>query len=275
MAMSLDKKPIYDERVNEILRGLTEGKTRDELAEEFGYANYKSLDMHMRRRNFTWDRDKQTYMPIYNRLEERDLEVSLTASSKAATVLSLFQKEGADARTIAKRLGFTDHRELAVYMKGKGYEWSSEAGNYVKMRGQVQEDLGNDNSSLQDFGEEDREAGQGQPLGATTPVPVRFTQLEGGKLEKYLPLLEMLERNKDKLIDLLVPTAEDGKVPRYTIPGIFVTKSVHMTNTLDQLVRDYSKEKNISQRDIFTVALLDFFRRYGYEREVETLVGQN
>ncbi|SFK78838.1 hypothetical protein [Brevibacillus centrosporus] len=214
MAMSLDKKPIYDERVNEILRGLTEGKTRDELAEEFGYANYKSLDMHMRRRNFTWDRDKQTYMPIYNRLEERDLEVSLTASSKAATVLSLFQKEGADARTIAKRLGFTDHRELAVYMKGKGYEWSSEAGNYVKMRGQVQEDLGNDNSSLQDFGEEDREAGQGQPLGATTPVPVRFTQLEGGKLEKYLPLLEMLERNKDKLIDLLVPTAE-GSISLY------------------------------------------------------------
>lgn len=48
-----------------------------------------------------------------------------------------------------------------------------------------------------------------------------------------------------------------------------------MTNTLDQLVRDYSREKNISQRDVFTVALIDFFRRYGYEREVETLPGQN
>lgn len=257
------------------MRGLTEGKTRDELAEEFEYANYKSLDMHMRRRNFTWDRDKQTYVPIYNRLEERDLEISLTASSKVATVLSLFQKEGADARTIAKRLGFTDHRELAAYMKGKGYEWSSEAGNYVKMRGQVQEDLENEDSSLRAFDEENRVVAQAQLLGATPSVPVRIDQAVVGQLEQYVPLLEMLERNKGKLIDLLVPTAEDGKVPRYTIPGIFVTKSVHMSNTLDQLVRDYSKEKNISQRDIFTVALLDFFRRYGYEREVETLLGRN
>jgi hypothetical protein len=54
--------------------------------------------------------------------------------------------------------------------------------------------------------------------------------------------------------------------------GVFVTKSVHMTNTLDQLVREYSKEKNISQRDIFSVALIEFFRRYGYEREINTLL---
>ncbi len=37
MAMPVDKKPVYDERVNEILRGLTEGKTRDELAVAFGH----------------------------------------------------------------------------------------------------------------------------------------------------------------------------------------------------------------------------------------------
>lgn len=267
MAMQFDKKPIYDDRVNEILRGLTEGKTRDELAEELGHKNYKTLDIYMRRKNFTWDRDKQTYVPIYSRLQNKDVEVSLIASSKVATVLSLFEKEGSDARTIAKRLGFSDHRELADYMKGKGYDWSSEVGNYVKKYGQVLEE-----KPASPFQEEEGVIPTMVEL-TNHSQPVR-NRSEKGQLEPFLPLLEMLEKNRDKLIDLLVPSAEGGKVPRYTVPGIFVTKSVHMTNTLDQLVREYSKEKNVSQRDIFAVALIDFFRRYGYEREVETLLGR-
>lgn len=56
-------KPIYDERVNEILQGLAAGLTRDELAEMFGHTNYKSVDMYMRRKNFTWESTKQTYVP--------------------------------------------------------------------------------------------------------------------------------------------------------------------------------------------------------------------
>ena len=50
--------------------------------------------------------------------------------------------------------------------------------------------------------------------------------------------------------------------------------AVHMPNTLDNLVKEYAREKNISQRDIFQVALIDFFRRYGYEREIDTLLGE-
>lgn len=50
MDAQADQKPIYDERVNEILRGLVEGKTRDELAKELGYKNYKTLDIYMRRK---------------------------------------------------------------------------------------------------------------------------------------------------------------------------------------------------------------------------------
>ncbi|UTW68535.1 hypothetical protein KHA80_13110 [Anaerobacillus sp. HL2] len=41
-----------------------------------------------------------------------------------------------------------------------------------------------------------------------------------------------------------------------------VTKSVHMSNQLDQMVRDYSSEKNIAQRDIFEIALVRFFLEF-------------
>lgn len=38
------------------------------------------------------------------------------------------------------------------------------------------------------------------------------------------------------------------------------------------MVTDFAKEKNMTQRDIFEVALIDFFKRYEYERQVELLL---
>lgn len=267
MEETAEKKPIYDERVNEIIRGLVEGKSRDMIAKELGYKNYKTLDIYMRRKNFKWDSVHQKYVPVNGLPSKMDLDYSLHSSSKLSMIIAMFQKEGADAKMIAKRVGFTNHRELANYMKAKGYRWSSSLGNYKKVTGLIVDEQYPGYTDVEDES-------------YTTPSD----GLEGpsaglkawGKgeipLEHYLPLLEMLERNKDKLVDLIMPREESSKVPRYGVPGVFVTKSVHMTNTLDQLVREYSKEKNISQRDIFAVALIEFFRRYGYEREINTLL---
>ena len=36
-----------------------------------------------------------------------------------------------------------------------------------------------------------------------------------------------------------------------------------MSHDLDLLVRNFSKERNISQREIFEVALIEFFKKYG------------
>ena len=273
MAMPEDKKPVYDERVNEILRGLAEGKTRDELAVEFGHKNYKSLDMHMRRRNFTWDRHRQTYVPEFCRSETEGFNDGPPPSTKVANVLSFFEKEDADPRVIAKQLGFSDHRELANYMKGKGYEWSTEKKNYVRKVGLVEEknDAGTSEGKVVTL--PDRDGGGGSSKQPADPVGT-VQQTGSSDLSRFLPLLEMLEKNKDRLFGLILPGSEGGKVPRYMVPGVLVTKSVHMPNTLDNLVREYSREKNISQRDIFQVALIDFFRRYGYEREIDTLLGE-
>lgn len=262
------QKPIYDERVKHILRSLVEGKTRDDLAQELGHSSYKTLDIYMKRKNFKWDREKKNYVPAYSRFGKQDLDVPGVSTSKVASIISLFQKEGADAKTIAKRLGFADHRELATYMKMRGYQWSSEKGNYFKVYGQLQEDNKPSTAATDHLGDASQEIDT-----VNAEISARASRIDPGQLERYLPLLELLERNRDKLIDLIVPGSESGKVPRYAVPGVFVTKSVHMTNTLDTLVREYSKEKNSSQRDIFAVALIEFFRRYGYEREIETLLG--
>jgi hypothetical protein len=133
----VQEKPIYDERVKEILRGLAEGKTRDQLADEFDQKNYRSLDMYMRRRNFKWDSRDQTYDPS---VVKDKPNFPITDSSKAGQVLTLLAKEGADLKSIAQRIGFRDHLELAQYMAARGYEWDTEQGTYVKVFGKIQEE---------------------------------------------------------------------------------------------------------------------------------------
>ncbi|WP_035296019.1 hypothetical protein [Brevibacillus thermoruber] len=269
MAMPEDKKPIYDERVKEILQGLAEGKTRDELAVAFGHKNYKTLDIYMRRKNFTWDRLKQTYVPAFSRIDAEAIIAGPAPSTKVANVLSFFEKEDADPRVIAKQLGFSDHRELANYMRGKGYEWSTEKKNYVRKVGIVEK------TEAAAVEGKDAEVADGGAVASNRQVDSVGYVMEKGTsdLGRFLPLLEMLEKHKDRLFGLILPGSDGGRVPRYVVPGVLMTKSVHMPNTLDNLVKEYAREKNISQRDIFQVALIDFFRRYGYEREIDTLLG--
>jgi hypothetical protein len=102
-----------------------------------------------------------------------------------------------------------------------------------------------------------------------------FYVVDDAEFKRFLPLLAWLSENRDAMQGLLGASVASGQIPRFTLPGLFVTKSVHMTNTLDQVVRDFSKEKNINQREIFEVALIEFFRKYGFAREVETLLLTN
>ena len=47
---------------------------------------------------------------------------------------------------------------------------------------------------------------------------------------------------------------------------------MRMANVLDELARRYSMERNISQREMFEVALIEFFQKYGYRDEVEAFL---
>ena len=80
---------IYDRKVNDIIDGLSKGKTREQLAEEFGHANWKSIDQHMRRRHFTWNRGRNMYYPKEDVL---DKVLSSTLSSMSVKAESVIQK---------------------------------------------------------------------------------------------------------------------------------------------------------------------------------------
>jgi hypothetical protein len=239
-----------NDKTKEIQRHLAEGKNRHEAAKLLGYQSYLGLHNYMIRHNFTWNSEIGNYvnsndkMTIAKVIRMKD---SLS-ETKISSILSEFQS-GMSSREVAKRFNFESARDMADYMRIKGYFWDNSIKNYKKQKDE------------------------------TIDVMIKVDDEVNGNNEKYndetfsyIELLEFLNNNKEKLKLMFSEDLEDGRLPRYILCGINVTKSVHMVSTLDQLTRAYSQEKNISQREIFQIALIDFFKRYGYEKEIEVLM---
>ena len=127
MALANVEGPKYNEKVEYILEELGNGRSREDLAAEYDYSNYKSLDIYLRRRGFRYDSEKENYVPD---LPEEEVVVPENANSKVTLIITMFTKEDADPKVIAESAGFEDHREMANYMQRQGYSWSTTQKNY-------------------------------------------------------------------------------------------------------------------------------------------------
>ena len=83
-------------------------------------------------------------------------------------------------------------------------------------------------------------------------------------LKNIMPLLKKLQDSECQ-----PAVSETKSIPRYQVKGMYGTKAMRMANVLDELARRYSSERNISQREMFEVALIEFLMKYGYRDEVE------
>lgn len=247
------------EKLDYIFSELDKGVDREELAVRLGYKTYKSMDMFVRRQGYTWDRRVGRYLLPEERNSGRYSQAIPTTQGKVGEILTLFAKGDLDVREVAQKVGFTGHRELALYMKTKGYQWDANLGNYL-----IEEELVE--SEVQ-AGSKTTEVTQ------TSQITTHQIQAQDNYQELLAYLLQK-EQLLRKILEQREAEESEGIIPRYAVPGIFVTKSVHMTNQLDQLIRDFSKEKNISQRELFEVALVEFFQKYGYKQAVDTLLQQ-
>ncbi|MCY6959350.1 hypothetical protein [Clostridium brassicae] len=253
-------KAVYDDKY--IIKSLFCGKTRDDLAKEFNHKNYRTLDMFMRRRGYLWNPHKQNYVSK----PENDFKDDISSSPfKVEKIISLFEA-GYEPMEVAKKVGMKDHRAMALYMKNKGYVWSSEKQNYSLLKGEC---------SKPEFVENEIEfEDKMEPEIFNSYMPSQNHKLDtlstAEKLERLTPMFEMIERNKDKIAEIL-SINNGGTIPRYVVGGITITKSLCMSHNLAELIKEFSNEKNISQREIFEVAIIEFLKKYGYENEVNAL----
>jgi hypothetical protein len=243
-----DNKPIYTSKVRKLIE-LLKFKTRDEAAEEMGYKNYKSLDMYMRRKNFRYDSESGQYVPKENRVDKLNRDPKSYAPTKVVSIITAFEEANADPMLIAKQEGFKDHKEMAEYMTNKGYEWNAYKNNYVKAIGKVEE------KTADEVIEE-----------------VVTTQSPPTDIDEYIPFIRFLYEKRDDIYQLLSGTKEDGTIPRYVVPGLVRTKAIYMSDMVAKLTAEFSKEKNVTQREVMEGALIEYLQKYGFKREVESLL---
>ncbi|MDD3050918.1 MAG: hypothetical protein PHR06_07190 [Candidatus Cloacimonetes bacterium] len=86
---------------------------------------------------------------------------------------------------------------------------------------------------------------------------------------------EVSVKEPDPVIAPLEPTTTennraqgDGSIVR----GKCSTQSVYMSELMGRLMREYAESKNLKQRDVVEGALIEYFKRYGYQREVDKLL---
>jgi len=133
-------------------------------------------------------------------------------------------------------------------MKNKGFEWNVYRNNYVKVVGKVSDEL-----EAVDLPQE------------------TFAKAKDG-IEEYLPFLRFLYEKRDEIYKLLSGVKEDGKIPRYALPGLARTKATYMSDIVAKLTAEFSREKNVTQREIMEAALVEYLQKYGFKREIEALL---
>lgn len=241
----------YNSKVRKIIEML-KFKTRDEVSDELGYKTYKSLDMYMRRKNFRFDAEANQYVPQHNKANKLDKDPKSYAPTKVVSIITAFEEEAADPKLIAKKEGFRDHKEMAGYMTTKGYEWNAYKANYIKTVGKVEETV-----------DEKIEKAEPEPKTAAAPPT---------DIDEYIPFIRFLYEKRDDIYHLISGTKEDGTIPRYVVPGLVRTKAIYMSDMVAKLAGEFSKEKNITQREIVEGALIEYLQKYGFKREIETLL---
>lgn len=249
--IAANTKSDYDDKY--ILKRLMQGISREEIALELNHKSYRTLDMYMRRRGYTWNSEKNIYETRVEENNNNNKFEELSSTFKVKKIIS-YLDQGMDPKEVTKKVGLKDHRSMAEYMKSKGYAWSPRHENYILVKGKV------------DDYDDDIE----QPFMEDNIDNEEYNNDDKTKIRKLIPMLDMIYKNQDKLIELLAIN-NSSKIPRYVVGGVTITKSLSMSYLLSELVKEFSRDKNISQREIFEVAIIEFLKKYGYENEVRSL----
>ncbi|NJD04653.1 MAG: hypothetical protein FIA99_19110 [Ruminiclostridium sp.] len=236
------------------------GKSRSEIAKELGYSHVGGLTKFAHNQGFEWNYEKGLYAVKGTKQDIPDV-IEETPTGRVASIISMFEQK-MDGKEIAKSLRFGSYQEMADYLKSKGYTWDNAKQNYIK---------------IIVTGEPKPEQEKAETI-KTEQKPKKDIEIKSSNscdcMEKYSELLKLIDENRDRLAELLNASdkAEDAIVPRYKLHGLSVTKSIDIPHTLDQMIKEYSNEHNLSQREIVQIALVEFLKKYGYENEVKTVL---
>lgn len=242
------------EKIKEIQFQLATGKSRPEIAKKMGYKDVTGLYHFAARHKLKWNKEKSNYDATGN--DGKPIEAVKppvdTPTGKAASVITMFER-GMDGREIAKKLKYKSYQAMADDMKTKGYVWSEHKKNYVKKG--------------QEIAAEPEKAAKETKQQIAKQQPKTENEDSRQASGKYTEILDMLLEKRDRLIEVL--NSEPKVIPRYILAGTVTAKTIGIVDVLDKLVKEFCDEKNLKQKELIEIALIEFLRKYGYRDEVK------
>lgn len=233
-------------KIEEILSLLSAGNNKEQVAKEVGFDNVRKLYQYATRHNLKWNEKVNNY-EVPKEKYHKDIKPVVVEDNhtvKIQNIISMIDR-GINGHEIAKKFKFEDYNQMAQYMKTRGYEWDINKNNYIKKPNV--------------FLTEDKEE-------------QKINNDENSEETEYKDVIKILISNKDKINQILNSKKDSGKMPRYLISGIKVTKTIGMNHALGNLIKEYCDEMNISQREFFEVASIECLKKYGYANEVKALL---
>lgn len=241
--MTTFNSSVYeDPKITTTLTMLEQGKSKEDIVTHFGNKNWSSVDMYFRRRGFRWN--GTTFEPVVEATPSAAEEAKFILT-KAAQVIRQLTVKHADIRQIAIKNGFPNVEELGEYMKSQGYVWDSDTNNYMYDETIVQK--------------------------ASSPPAHKHPDNKVEGLESYEHLLDYLLTKRERLVELL-EVENNGTLPRYKFKGAKANKTLGIPTSVQTLLNDFSKEFNVTQRDIIEISLAEFFKKYGYEEQLNQIL---
>lgn len=228
-----------DQKGQDILAFLENGKTREEIAAHYGNSTWKSIDMYMRRRGFSWDSEAKTYVEEVENDAPSATEEAVHIHTKAAQIVRMLDVKHPDPRGVANKQGFETVDEMGEYMKSQGYIWSNKTMNY-----EYDEDI------------------------APAKEPSDEELAVDGFTASHLQFLNQLMKHKDHFLEW-VTYQENGRVPLYKFRGTPAQKTLTMTSSSVALLNDFGDEFSVHQKVIVEAALAEYFQKYGYGEQVK------
>ena len=170
-----------EQKARYVIDRIQSGLDADTVAREIGYKHERSLDVFMRREGYYKEKGLGNYV-AKSVSREDGAPTKANPSGKALTVIALYKDRQLTPKEIAYELGFDGLKEMAKYMKSKGFAWDSQRNNYVPEKEDEPPEL-----NVEEPSDQLMQAGS----------------VELHALNDYLLLLQYLDSRKEKLVQLL------------------------------------------------------------------------
>ena len=233
------------EKIEKIQFLLASGNTRPQVAKQLGYTDVSCLYRYASSHDLKWSHEKKNYEATGNNGKpiEAVKPPEDNPTGKEANIISMLER-GIDGREIAKKLRFATYQAMADYMKNRGYVWSEFKNNYVKQPKEIKQ----------------------QPK---VEEPKVEKKPDTNSFGKYDEMLKMMYENIDRLKELFSVQNEPETIPRYILSGHPVYKTIGIIDPLHNLIKEFCRERNMTQKELFEVAVIEFLKKYGYQNEVK------